>query len=279
MKTALRWPVLLAWLAVALEGYDLVVLGAILPTLSADWGLSGNDGSLLSTVGLVGVAIGAVAVGTASDRFGRRPTLLACVASFSVLTVLCTVVPGFGALLVLRFLAGLGLGGCLPVALTLAAEYARPGSSGASVTRLMTGYHVGAVVTALLAIPIVEDHGWRPMFLIGGVLGLVALPLMWARCGDLRLQRAGARLRVRQPALPATGARDRDRLRQRRGEDRSHRRPGRRRIPCHANREYPWGFYLFAAVASLGALAISVVPPVRATVEVEASRADAGADR
>jgi MFS transporter, AAHS family, benzoate transport protein len=36
MSTALRWPVLLAWLAVALEGYDLVVLGAILPTLSAD---------------------------------------------------------------------------------------------------------------------------------------------------------------------------------------------------------------------------------------------------
>jgi MFS transporter, AAHS family, benzoate transport protein len=181
MSTALRWPVLLAWLAVALEGYDLVVLGAILPTLSADWDLTGNDGSVLSTVGLVGVAIGAVAVGTASDRFGRRPALLACVAWFSVLTLLCTVVPSFWVLCVIRFLAGLGLGGCLPVALTLAAEYARPGSSGASVTRLMTGYHVGAVVTALLAIPIVEDHGWRWMFLIGGVLGLIALPLMWAR--------------------------------------------------------------------------------------------------
>jgi MFS transporter, AAHS family, benzoate transport protein len=136
---------------------------------------------VLSTVGLVGVAIGAVGVGTASDRFGRRPALLACVAWFSVLTLLCAVVPGFWVLCVLRFLAGLGLGGCLPVALTLAAEYARPGSSGASVTRLMTGYHVGAVLTALLAIPIVEDHGWRWMFLIGGVLGLVALPLMWAR--------------------------------------------------------------------------------------------------
>ena len=81
--TPLRWPVLLAWLAVALEGYDLVVLGAVLPTLSADWTLSGNEGSTLSTFGLVGVAIGAVAVGTASDRFGRRPTLLACVAWFS----------------------------------------------------------------------------------------------------------------------------------------------------------------------------------------------------
>ena len=89
--------------------------------------------------------------------------------------------PGFGWLCVLRFLAGLALGGCLPVALALAAEYARPGRSGASVTRLMTGYHVGAVITALIAIPIVEDHGWRWMFLVGGGLGLVALPLMWAR--------------------------------------------------------------------------------------------------
>ena len=136
---------------------------------------------MLSTVGLVGVALGAVSVGTASDRFGRRPALLACVAWFSALTLLCAVVPNFWVLCVVRFLAGLGLGGCLPVALTLAAEYARPGSSGASVTRLMTGYHVGAVVTALLAIPIVEDHGWRWMFLIGGALGVVAMPLMWAK--------------------------------------------------------------------------------------------------
>ncbi len=179
--TPLRWPVLLAWLAVALEGYDLVVLGAVLPALLPDWGLTGNDGSVLSTFGLVGVAIGAVGVGTASDRFGRRPTLLACVAWFSVLTLVCAAAPDFGWLCVLRFLAGLALGGCLPVALALAAEYARPGTSGASVTRLMTGYHVGAVLTALLAIPIVEDHGWRWMFLVGGVLGLLSLPLMWAR--------------------------------------------------------------------------------------------------
>ncbi len=176
-----RWPILLAWLALAVEGYDLVVLGAVLPAMSADWELSGNDGSLLSTVGLVGVAFGAVGVGLASDRFGRRPTLLGCVAWFSVLTVACAATPGFTTLCILRFLAGLGLGGCLPVALAIAAEYARPGTSGASITRLMTGYHVGAVLAALLAIPVIPEQGWRAMFLIGGVLGLVALPLMWAR--------------------------------------------------------------------------------------------------
>ena len=83
------WPVLLCWLAVALEGFDLVVIGAVIPTLSKTGDLGFTDSSLTmaSTVGLVGVGIGAVAVGPLTDRFGRRLTVIGCVALFSVLTI------------------------------------------------------------------------------------------------------------------------------------------------------------------------------------------------
>jgi MFS family permease len=81
----------------------------------------------------------------------------------------------------LRFLAGLGLGACLPTALAYMTEHARPGRGGTAVTRMMTGYHVGAVLTALLALWLVEDLGWRSMFVVGGVAGLLVLPLMGAR--------------------------------------------------------------------------------------------------
>jgi MFS family permease len=60
-------------------------------------------------------------------------------------------------------------------------EHARPGRSGSAVTRMMTGYHVGAVATALLALWVIDAWGWQAMFVIGGVAGLVVVPVMWVR--------------------------------------------------------------------------------------------------
>ena len=93
--TAGFWPVLLCWVAVALDGFDLVVLGAVIPTLSATGALGFTDSSLTmaSTVGLVGVGIGAVASARSTDRFGRRTTLIASIAVFSVLTLAVAVRP------------------------------------------------------------------------------------------------------------------------------------------------------------------------------------------
>ena len=177
------WPVILCWVAVALDGFDLVVLGAVIPVLSqtGDLGFTDSSLTLASTLGLVGVGLGAVAIGPVADRFGRRLSLIACIAGFSVLTLAVAFAQDVTTFVVLRFLAGLGLGACLPTALAYMTEHARPGRGGTAVTRMMTGYHVGAVLTALLALWLVEDHGWRSMFVVGGVAGLLVLPLMWAR--------------------------------------------------------------------------------------------------
>lgn len=177
------WPVLLCWVAVALDGFDLVVLGAVIPVLSksGDLGFTDSSLTLASTIGLVGVGIGAVAVGPLTDRFGRRITLISSIALFSVLTLAVAVAQDVTQFTVLRFLAGLGLGACLPTALAFMSEHARPGRGGTAVTRMMTGYHVGAVLTALLALVLVEPLGWRAMFVVGGVVGLLTLPLLWFR--------------------------------------------------------------------------------------------------
>jgi len=134
---------------------------------------------LVSVVGLVGVMVGALVVGTVSDYIGRRRTMLWTVIAFSVLTLACAFAtnPWFFGLL--RFLAGLGLGGVLPTALALINEQARRGRAGAATTNMMTGYHVGAVLTALLGILVVERYGWHWMFVIGALPALVLVPLMW----------------------------------------------------------------------------------------------------
>ena len=177
------WPVLLCWIAIALDGFDLVVIGAVIPTLkkSGDLGFTDSSLTMASTVGLIGVGIGAVAIGPLTDRFGRRTALIGSIALFSVLTLAVAFAQNVAQFTTLRFLAGLGLGACLPTALAFMSEHAPKGRGGTAVTRVMTGYHVGAVLTALLALWLIDAHGWESMFVVGGVVGLLTLPVLWLK--------------------------------------------------------------------------------------------------
>jgi AAHS family benzoate transporter-like MFS transporter len=122
--------------------------------------------------------VGAITIGTVTDIIGRRRTMLFTVAGFSVLTLLCAFAVDPWTFGVLRFLAGLGLGGVLPVAIALVNEYAGVGKGGSATTVLMTGYHVGAVITALLGIVVIPALGWRAMFVIGALPAVVLVPLI-----------------------------------------------------------------------------------------------------
>ena len=179
-RSAGAWVATLCWLAVLLDGFDLVVLGAVLPSLLdyRPWGLTPASASLVTTVGLVGMTIGALTIGTLTDVVGRRKALIGAVASFSVFTLLCAFAPGPVAFGALRFLAGLGLGGCLPTAIALVNEFSRGHRGGRATTTVMTGYHVGAVATAALAIAVIPHLGWRAMFVLGALPALVLIPLM-----------------------------------------------------------------------------------------------------
>jgi AAHS family benzoate transporter-like MFS transporter len=178
--TATRWIVVLCWMAVALDGFDLVVLGAVTPALLEyqEWGLTAPQVGAITSYGLFGMLIGALGIGTLADVIGRKRSILISVVSFSVFTALCAFAPTPGVFGILRFLAGLGLGGLIPTAATMVSEYARMRRGGSSITFMMTGYHVGGVLTALLAIPVLPSLGWRAMFLIGAVPALVLVPLI-----------------------------------------------------------------------------------------------------
>ncbi|GAB2832351.1 aromatic acid/H+ symport family MFS transporter [Actinocorallia aurea] len=169
---------LLCWAAVLLDGFDLVVLGTVLPVLLGDevWGLTPATATTITTTSLIGMMIGAIAVGPITDRIGRRKALIGSIVIFSILTLLCAFAQSavmFGAL---RFLAGLGLGGCLPIALTLVNEYSTGERRSRATTLIMTGYHVGAVLTALLGLAILPH--WQAMFVVGALPALVLVPLM-----------------------------------------------------------------------------------------------------
>jgi len=200
----------LCWTAVALEGFDLVVLGVVLPALLQEpsWGLTPNTASLVSVVGLVGVMIGAMLVGAISDVIGRRQTVVWTVVVFSILTLACAFAPNPFVFGLLRFLAGLGLGGILPTAIAMINEFAATGRGGQATTTMMTGYHVGAVATALLGILLIPRWGWESMFIIGALPALVLVPLLLKYLPE---SDAFLRARAGLDTAPADGAAKRSR--------------------------------------------------------------------
>lgn len=205
MRSSVRhagWVMPLCWIAVVLDGFEMVVLGTTLPTLldEGQWGMTPNTAGLATTAGLAGMAIGALFIGTVTDVIGRRKVMIYAVASFSLLTALCAWAPSLWAFALLRFLAGIGLGGCLPTAIALSTEYARKGRSSSATTTLMTGYHVGAMLTALIALFILPTLGWQAMFLAGSLPALVLVPLM------IRYLPESESFGEQAPQRPAVGA-------------------------------------------------------------------------
>ncbi|RJQ75478.1 MFS transporter [Pseudonocardiaceae bacterium YIM PH 21723] len=173
------WTAILCWLTVLLEGYDLVALGASIPILLKGHylGFTAAGATAVATLSLVGVAVGAAGVGPLTDRFGRRSLLLVSVLLFSVFTLITPLAPDVTWFAGFRFIAGLGLGACMPVALTVMSENLPERRRASAATVTMTGYHVGAVLTSLLALVVVDD--WGLLFYGGGIAGLLVLPLMW----------------------------------------------------------------------------------------------------
>lgn len=175
------WVAPLCWFAVVLDGFDAVVLGAAIPAMLEDpvLGLTPASATAVATTGLVGMMFGSLSMGWLSDRFGRRRLMIGAVITFSLFTLLAATTSSVALFAFWRFLAGLGLGGALPSSITMVTEFARPGSRGSAATVMMTGYHVGAVLTATLAIVVLPSLGWHALFVIGAAPALVLVPLMW----------------------------------------------------------------------------------------------------
>jgi MFS transporter, AAHS family, benzoate transport protein len=164
---------------VIVDGYDLVVYGAVAPSLLeyAPWGLTAGDVGLIGSLALAGMLVGAVTSGWLGDRFGRRTVLIATFAEFSVCTALCAIAPNPEVFGLLRFLAGLGLGGVLPLAIAIAME-AVPAERGQFANAVTTVANpIGGVVVSLVAILVIPALGFRALFWIGAVPALVIIPM------------------------------------------------------------------------------------------------------
>lgn len=174
-----HWTVLLWCLFIIIfDGYDLIVYGVALPLLMQEWALTAVQAGLLASAALFGMMFGAMFFGTLSDKLGRKKTIIICVGLFSGFTFLCAFAKDPVSFAILRFLAGLGIGGVMPICVALTSEYAPKRMRSTMVAIMFSGYAIGGMMSALLGAWLVADHGWNIMFYIAGI-PLLLLPIIW----------------------------------------------------------------------------------------------------
>ncbi|WP_114814990.1 MFS transporter [Paraburkholderia kururiensis] len=154
-------------LGYAMDGFDLLILGFMLPAIAADLHLSSTQAGSLVTWTLVGAVAGGVIFGMLGDYFGRVRVLAWTILVFAVFTGLCALAQGYADLLVYRTMAGIGLGGEFGIGMTLVAE-AWPAAQRARVSSYVgLGWQLGVLAAALLTPLLLPVIGWRGMFAVG----------------------------------------------------------------------------------------------------------------
>ena len=178
-----NWVAFVICTALLFDGYDLVVYGTVLPGLLSDQGQIGAfdaaTAGLLGSWALVGVLVGSLICGGVGDFFGRRRLLLLGIGWFSVgmfITALTTTVTAFGAM---RFVTGVGLGIVIATAGATMAEFAPAGRRQFYNAIVYSGVPAGGVFASIMGILLLNDIGWRGLFMIGALPLVLLLPIAW----------------------------------------------------------------------------------------------------
>jgi MFS transporter, AAHS family, 4-hydroxybenzoate transporter len=169
----------LCFLVVAIDGFDVAIVGHIAPALRAEWALDVTRLGPLFAAGLFGLMIGSFAVGPIADRHGRKTMLVVSVLCFGAASVASAAGAGITSLTWLRFVTGLGLGGAMPTAITLTSEYCPTARQSSLVAIMFCGFTIGSAIGGLVAAQVVTAYGWRPLLVGGGLLPLLFAPVLW----------------------------------------------------------------------------------------------------
>ncbi len=160
----------LGWAADAME---VLLVSFALPAMSQEWSLTVAQKSLLSTAIFLGMLVGAVFWGRLSDRIGRRAGFVLTIAIDSLFGLASAFAPGFGWFVALRVMTGFGVGGTLPVDYGMFSEYLPVENRGRRLVMLEAFWALGTVAAAGVAWLIVPHLGWRWLFAISALPGII----------------------------------------------------------------------------------------------------------
>jgi MFS transporter, AAHS family, 3-hydroxyphenylpropionic acid transporter len=162
-----------------LEGFDIQAMGVAAPRLAKDFGFGPGEMKWVFSTINIGMVLGASVGGWLADRVGRKPVFMGAVAMFGVFTLGVALVHNFESLVVVRLLAGLGLGAALPNMMAIATELSAVERRASTTALIFCGFPIGGATVALLTQVLPRDLDWRVLFILGGVLPALLVPALY----------------------------------------------------------------------------------------------------
>ena len=161
----------------ALDGFDVLAISFASPGIAREWGVDRAALGIVLSMELIGMAVGSVLLGNIADRFGRRPTILGCLVVMAGGMGAATVAWDVTSLSLIRLVTGLGIGGMLACTNAMVAELANARARSLAVAIMAAGYPVGAILGGSVASYLLIAGDWRDIFLFGGIVTALFLPL------------------------------------------------------------------------------------------------------
>jgi AAHS family 4-hydroxybenzoate transporter-like MFS transporter len=164
-----------------LDGFDTQAIGYVAPALAKEWGLTKAALGPVFSAGLFGLMIGALLFGPLADRIGRKKIIIFSTLAFGIGTLATAFIQDVNSLLAIRFLTGLGLGGAMPNAIAMTSEFNPRRRRATMVMIMFCGFSVGAALGGFLAAGLIPQFGWRSVFVVGGLVPLLLVPVLALR--------------------------------------------------------------------------------------------------
>ena len=172
--SAFNWKLLaLSFLVMLVDGFDVTVAAFAVPDLIKAWNVEASAFGPVLGASLFGILFGAPIFGLIGDRYGRKTAIVVSYLTFGICTLLAAWSGSVAQLAILRFLAGIGIGGILPNIVALNAEFAPRRLAATAVIMSFTGIAFGGALPGPIAAFLVPHYGWPILFIIGGGIPLI----------------------------------------------------------------------------------------------------------
>jgi MFS transporter, AAHS family, 4-hydroxybenzoate transporter len=170
--------IVLCSLVVMVDGFNTQSIAFAAPAIVAAWRVPAASFGVVFAAGLLGSLFGALAFGVLADRLGRKPSLVAAVLLFALVNLIAPFTTAVAALTVVRLVSGFGLGGALPITLSLTSEYAPVRMRTTLVALMFCGFPLGAVLGGVGSAKLIPALGWASVFYAGGLVPIALLPFV-----------------------------------------------------------------------------------------------------
>jgi benzoate transport len=163
----------------ALDGFDVLSISFASPGIANEWGINRGALGIVLAMELIGMGAGSIILGRVADRFGRRRTMLGCLAIMVLGMFMVTTANTIATLSVWRVITGLGIGGMLASINAVAAEFSNARRKHLSVSLMTIGYPIGAVIGGTIAAQLLKTYDWRSVFYLGTAMTALCIPLVY----------------------------------------------------------------------------------------------------